>query len=83
MTSGIFAGSWNYPVIGTWGAGTEEFATDLISDPFSQAHTGKVLITGSTDCDVAVRWPALFSYTERTPYPDGMHTVAFTARTLS
>jgi HK97 family phage major capsid protein len=51
----VFAGLWNYLVIATWGAGTDDFTVDLTIDPFSQATSGRVIITASMFCDVAVR----------------------------
>jgi hypothetical protein len=59
----IFAGIWSYLCIATWGAGTDEFATDLIIDSVTSAYAGRVIITGSMYADCAVRWPALFSFT--------------------
>ena len=46
-----------------WGPGTKEFAADLIIDPFTQAQTGKVLITGSMYADVTIRFPSVFAFT--------------------
>jgi HK97 family phage major capsid protein len=65
----IFSGIWNYLCIATWGAGTDDFAADLIIDKVTQALSGTVVITGSMYCDVAVRWPALFSYTAANAVP--------------
>ena len=59
----VFAGIWNYLCVGTWGTGTEEFASDIIIDAVTQAISGRVIVTGSMFCDCAIRWPALFSYT--------------------
>jgi hypothetical protein len=49
-------------VIGFRSATNEGPATDIIVDAFSRAQAGEVSITGSLYCDVAVRWPQLFSY---------------------
>jgi hypothetical protein len=54
----VFAGIWNYLSIGTWGAGTDEFASDLVIDAVTQAVSGRVIVTGSMFADCAVRWPA-------------------------
>jgi hypothetical protein len=67
--SRIFAGIWNYLCVATWGAGTDEFATDLIVDSVTSAYAGRVIITGSMYCDVACRWPALLSYTAANAVP--------------
>jgi hypothetical protein len=62
----VFAGVWGYLVIATWGAGSDDgdFAVDLTIDPFTQATGGQILITASMFCDVGIRWPALFSFTD-------------------
>ena len=65
----IFAGLWSYAIVGTWGAGNEEFSSDLIIDNITQAVSGRVVITGSMYADVAIRWPAVFCYSNANAVP--------------
>jgi hypothetical protein len=66
----IFAGLWNYLVIGyAGGTAREEPSVDLIVDPWSKAEYSEVVITGSLYCDVAVRRPQLFSYSQANVFP--------------
>lgn len=44
-------------------------AADIVVGPFSRAELGEVTITGSAYVDVAVRWPALFSYSQANIFP--------------
>jgi hypothetical protein len=48
-----FGGCWDSCVIATWGL-------EIIVNPFSQAHLGKVEIVGNLFCDVGLRYPKAF-----------------------
>jgi hypothetical protein len=66
----IFSGVWAYLTIAVWGGSSDEdFGVDVVVYPFSQAVSGKVVLTASLYCDCAVRWPALFSCTAANAVP--------------
>jgi capsid protein len=51
--SEAFGGCWDSCVIASW-------ALEVIVNPFSQAHLGKVEIVGHLFCDVGLRYPKAF-----------------------
>jgi hypothetical protein len=66
----LFAGVWNYMVIGYWLADNEGgIAADLTFDPYSKAEKGELIITGSVWVDVSPRWPELFCYSQASVFP--------------
>jgi hypothetical protein len=65
----IFAGLWTYLTVGYWLGDASGPAADIVVDPFSKAEHREVIITGSGYVDVAVRWPALFSYSQANMFP--------------
>ena len=48
-----FGGCWDSCVIASW-------ALEIIVNPYSQAHLGKVEIVGHLFCDVGLRYPKAF-----------------------
>jgi hypothetical protein len=47
----LFAGIWNYLVIGVWGPQNEEdFGVDLVVDPYSLAVNSEIVLTVSLYC---------------------------------
>jgi hypothetical protein len=54
-----FSGCWAYLCICIWGAGV-----DMIVDNITQMHRGIITITSSLYCDVAVRFPSAFAFSE-------------------
>jgi hypothetical protein len=66
----IFAGLWNYLLIGFWsGTDIDGPAVDLTVDPFFRAEYGETIITGDIFVDVAVRWPQLFAFSQASIFP--------------
>jgi Phage capsid family len=52
-SNALFAGCWDSCTIASW-------ALEVIVNPFSQAHTGRVEIVGHLFCDVGLRYPKAF-----------------------
>jgi hypothetical protein len=52
-SNAVFAGCWDSCVIATWGL-------EIIVNPFSQAHTGRVEIVDNLFCDLGLRYPKSF-----------------------
>jgi hypothetical protein len=51
--SEAFGGCWDSCIIATWGL-------EIIVNPYSQAHSGRVEIVGNLFCDVGLRHPKAF-----------------------
>jgi hypothetical protein len=51
--SEAFRGCWDSCIIATWGL-------EIIVNPYSQAHSGRVEIVGNLFCDVGLRHPKAF-----------------------
>jgi hypothetical protein len=65
----IFAGLWNYLAIGFWLGDANGPAADIVTDVYTRAELGEVVITGSAYVDLAVRWPQLFAYSQPSIFP--------------
>jgi hypothetical protein len=55
---------WAYVAIAFWGPAGEDLTIDIVIDPYSKAKRGEIILTGGFYCDVAVRFPQLFCYSQ-------------------
>jgi hypothetical protein len=60
----IFSGVWAYVAIAFWGPAGEDLTIDIVIDPYSKAERGEIVLTGGFYCDVAVRFPQLFCFSQ-------------------
>jgi hypothetical protein len=65
----IFCGLWNYLTIGYRIGDASGPAADIVTDVYTRAELGEVVITGSAYVDLAVRWPQLFAVSQPTAFP--------------
>ena len=57
-------------MIDNWGGTASDGpSADIVVDPFSRAEHSEVVITGSLYCDVAVRWPQSFAFSQAGVFP--------------
>jgi hypothetical protein len=63
----FFTGCCSYMCIGLWGGTADQPGYDLVIDPYTRSQQGQIVCTASLWCNVVVRWPEVFAFSQADP----------------